>query len=153
MSAALAKTEAAALTPMEVIDHVEARLLALGGSKQGRGEVLPQLPVRHHFTPGLYCREITMQKGAVLTSAIHRTEHPFVVSKGRCLVYLNRDDGWQEIRAPYFGVTKPGSRRVLVILEETVWTTFHPTELTDLLAIEDALLDPRENPLLAKESA
>jgi len=145
--AALAPTAPAEV--MALMDRVEARILEIGGAVQGRGKILPDFPVVHHFTPGLYCREIHMPAGGVLTSKIHKTEHPFVVSKGHCIVYLNRDE-WEDIRAPHFGVTKPGTRRLLFILEDTVWTTFHPTDLTDLLEIEDALIEPHENPLLAE---
>lgn len=136
------------LSPDEIIDIVEQRILGIGGEVQGKGEVLKDFPVIHRFTPGLYIREITMFAGSVLTSKIHKTEHPFVVSKGRCLVYLNKDDGWQEIAAPYTGVTQPNTRRVLVILEDTVWTTFHPTNLTDIIEIEESLLESHDNPLI-----
>jgi len=134
------------LTPNDIIDIVEARLIAIGGEVQGKGEYI--YPVKHYFTPGLYVREITMPEGAVLTSKIHKTEHPFVISKGKCLVYLNREDGWKELSSPYIGITKPNTRRILAILEETVWTTFHVTDLTDLLEIEDTLLESYENKLL-----
>ncbi len=39
-------------------------------------------PITHRFTDGMYSREIFMEKGPVLTSRVHKTNHPFVVSKG-----------------------------------------------------------------------
>lgn len=45
-------------------------------------------PLRHFFTPGLYCREITMPAGAIITSKIHMTQHQYTVSKGRCSVWI-----------------------------------------------------------------
>jgi hypothetical protein len=54
------------------------------------------------------------------------------------------------VEAPYFGITEPGTRRVLVMLEDTVWTTFHATELTDPEEIAKAILVEYENPLLAQ---
>ena len=139
------------LVPNEIIDLVEARLLQLGGQLQHRGEILAISPVVHRFTPGLYCREIRLPAGSINTSRIHKTEHPFVISQGHCRVYRNTNE-WEDIRAPHFGVTTPGTRRVVIAFEETIWTTFHPTTLTDLLEIEDALLEPWENPLV-KETA
>ena len=133
------------LAPMDRIDAVEARMVEMGARIAGVGE--SPFPVTHHFTPGLYSREIFMPAGAVVVSKIHRTEHPFVVSKGRCLVYRNQNE-WDRIEAPYFGVTKPGTRRVLLILEDTIWTTFHPTELTDVAEIEAAIIEPHINRLL-----
>ncbi|MGD0638386.1 MAG: hypothetical protein ABSA72_10155 [Nitrososphaerales archaeon] len=102
-------------------------------------------PLQHRFTPGLYSRTIFMPKGMVCTSKIHKTEHQFVVSKGVLRVW-SKETGWVKIRAPYIGVTKPGARRALHILEDTIWTTFHPTTLTDLAEIEASLVEPHEIP-------
>jgi hypothetical protein len=87
---------------------------------------LPQLdmPLTHRFTPGLYCREIVMPKCAIVISRVHKFEHPFVVSQGSVAVWCE-NDGWQLIEAPHTGITKPGTRRILFIIEECRWTTFH----------------------------
>lgn len=130
------------------LDEVEAFLVRKGGKVQGFGEELDELPVKHHFTPGLYAREIFMAAGMVLTSKIHNTEHPFVVSKGRCSVYNELTGDSVLIEAPYFGITYPGTRRLLFIHEDTVWTTFHPTPLTDLEQIEAEIIMPHTNRLL-----
>jgi hypothetical protein len=132
-----------------LLDEVERRLMLIGGQKQGKGEILKDFPVEHVFTPGLYSRIITMPAGAMLTSGIHKTEHPFVVARGRCSVYIE-GQGFVLLEAPHMGITMPGTRRMLVIHEETVWITFHPTTETDLLKIEKALLEEHEN-LLWKE--
>jgi hypothetical protein len=138
------------LTTKELIDEVEVRIMKFNGAEfQGRCEQISFFPLKHRFTPGMYIREIFMPAGAVLTSQIHKTEHPFVISKGRCLVYLNNEHEWKELVAPHTGITYPGTRRILVILEDTIWTTFHPTELTDLLEIERHLSEDYTNPLLS----
>lgn len=79
----------------------------------------------HRFTPGLYIRELTMPKGALITSQIHNTCHPFTISQGIAQVSIDGQD-WEQFEAPYTGITKPGTRRVLLILEKCIWTTFHP---------------------------
>jgi hypothetical protein len=78
----------------------------------------------HKFTDGMYIREIFMPAGSLITSKIHKTEHPYIVSYGKVAVSIDGDD-WDEITAPYTGITKPGTRRVLYILEDCIWTTFH----------------------------
>jgi len=133
-----------------LLDRIEVRLLAQGGQIRQRGESVPLCPVIHHFTPGLYIREIHIPAGTALTTNIHRTEHPFVVSKGACLVYLENEDRAEEIVAPYFGITKPGTRRFLIAVSDLVWTTFHPTDKTDVGEIEDEILEPRQNHLLVE---
>jgi hypothetical protein len=102
-------------------------------------------PVFHHFTPGLYRREFHAPAGALVTSRIHKTEHPFVLLKGRATVYT--ETGPEELTAPHHGVTKPGTRRVILFHEASVWITFHPTALTDLDAIEALLIEPHREHL------
>jgi hypothetical protein len=88
---------------------------------------LPQLemPLTHRFTPGLYVRTIFMPKGALVISRIHKTTHPFVVTQGHCAVW-DEANGVQHVRAGHIGITTPGTRRILFMFEDTVWTTFHP---------------------------
>jgi hypothetical protein len=123
-----------------------------------------ECPLKHSFTPGLYIREIFMPAGTLLTSKIHKTEHPFIVSKGKLNVFLNGE--MQYIEAPYKGVTKPGTRRVIYILEDCIWTTFHPLpyitgeennlsdedikRITD--SIEAQIIEFHDNPLLDEET-
>jgi hypothetical protein len=100
----------------------------------------PQIdcPLLHYFTPGLYIREIFMPTGALIISKIHNTEHPFVISKGSAYVKVN-DWHWELLEAPYTGITYPGTRRVLYIEEDCVWTTFHPTDITPVDRSDEAI--------------
>ena len=87
--------------------------------------------VVHRFTPGMYIREILIKAGTLLTSMTHKTEHPFVISYG--IIKVEDEDGTvHEYQAPYTGITTPGRRRILYAVTDTIWTTFHATEETDL---------------------
>ena len=105
-----------------------------------------ECPVVHRFTPGLYIREILMPKGTLITSKIHLTEHPYVISKGVVDVFIE-GVGWKKYAAPYTGITKPYTRRVLFIEEDTIWTTFHATDETDLAKLEEQLILRRDDHL------
>lgn len=105
-----------------------------------------ECPVKHLFTPGLYSREFHAPAGTLVTSKIHKTEHQYVVSKGCANVWID-GVGWQAIRAPYRGVTMPGTRRVLVVTEDLIWTTFHPTTLKDVDEIEREIIEERHEHL------
>lgn len=98
---------------------------------------LPQAdcPVRWHFAPGMAAREMTIPAGVVLTGAVHRHEHLCTISKGRIVV--STDDGMKEIVAPHTFASKAGAKRVGYAIEETVWTTYHATNTTDV----DALIE------------
>ena len=122
----------------EQFDSVEARLLAQFPAVD--------LPLIHRFTPGLYVREIFMPAGTVCTSKIHKTEHPYVVLTGKALVLIP-GQGVELIEAGKVGITQPGTRRLLAILEDCRWLTFHPIEESeqgDLEAIEARIIERRE---------
>ena len=98
--------------------------------------------LRHVFTPGLYARELSLPRGTIVVTKIHNTEHPFVVSKGVVRVFIE-GVGWETITAPHLGVTKPLTRRVALIVEDCVWTTFHPTNKTTPEEVESDVIIPR----------
>lgn len=110
---------------------------------------LPQtdLPLKHHFAPGLYMREIFMPADTVVIGMIHKTEHFNILVKGAC--YIVHDDGTrEELRAPHVFVSKAGVQKVLYITEDMIWLTTHPTEETDVDVIYDKLVEPiPPNPL------
>lgn len=92
-------------------------------------------PVQHHFAPGAYGREMTIPAGLVVVGKIHKHAHINVISKGRVQVFTEQD-GVLELAAPCTFVSSPGTKRVVHVLEETVWTTVHVTDKTDLAEIE-----------------
>jgi hypothetical protein len=100
-------------------------------------------PLRHQFTPGMYSRTVFMPKNTLITSLVHRTEHQFVVSQGTAFVKVSEKE-WQKITAPFVGVTKPGTRRVLFIEEDCTWTTFHPVDIHPADNSHEAVLDAVE---------
>lgn len=100
-------------------------------------------PVTHYQTPGMYCREIFMPRGSQIISAKHKTEHPFVISQGVVHVY-SENEGLVTYVAPYTGITKPGTQRLLVIEEDAIWTTFHATTETDIDKICEGLVESDE---------
>lgn len=65
--------------------------------------------------------------------------------KGKVAV-ANVDTGETVVyEAPFVGVTKPNTRRVLNVIEETVWATSHVTEETDVEKIGEQILEQRDN--------
>ena len=91
-------------------------------------------PLVHTFADGMYIRQITMPADTFVSSKIHKTNHPYFVLRGN--VDVVTEDGIVNIKAPYWGITKAGTKRTLHILEETVWCTVHATKETDLKKIE-----------------
>ena len=104
-------------------------------------------PVEHRFVPGMYIRQMTLPAGTLATSMTHRFEHPFFILKGSIQI-ISENEGAVTYTAPYFGITQPGTRRMAYALEETIMIALHPTEETDIEKIEEAILEPHDNPLL-----
>lgn len=103
-----------------------------------------EMPVTDTFTPGIYARTIEMPKDSFVISEIHKTEHPFVITRGVVDVWTE-ETGIIRLTAPHFGITKPNTRRMLVIIEDCVWTTFHATEKTNVEEIRQDIILPFES--------
>lgn len=128
------------------------------GLKNQEGAVLGReseeiCPVRHKFVDGAYVREIFMPKGMLLTSKIHKICHPYFVMEGECSVLT--DEGVVRIKAPYSGITKAGTKRILYMHEATTWITVHVTKHKNMDMIEDEIIakdfDEFENRLPTEE--
>lgn len=66
------------------------------------------------------------------------------------------DGEWERLEAPHTGITEPGTRRVLYIEEDCIWTTSHVTDIypesgseEDIQKavdkIEEIIIEKREN--------
>lgn len=113
---------------------IERAIAELPGARKGDAGA----PLNHNFGDGLYVRTIHMSKGDIFVSKLHKTNHPYFVTMGSCLVW----DGEKSvaIKSPFSGFTEAGTKRVLFILEDCVWTTVHATKETDLEKIEDEII-------------
>lgn len=100
-------------------------------------EKLPQLdaPVKHHFSKGVYAREIFMPKGMLIVGKIHKTRHLNIISQGRCTVKTTARK--LTIQAPFTFESIEGEQKVVYMHEDVVWTTIHLTNETDLAKIEE----------------
>jgi hypothetical protein len=98
-----------------------------------------EMPVQHHFAPGVYTREIFMPAGIFVIGHRHKTEHLNVVLSGRATVYY--EGVVEEIKAPYIFKSGVDAQKVLFIHEDMRWATIHPTQETDLQVLEEMLID------------
>lgn len=99
-----------------------------------------ETPLKHYFAHGVYAREMTIPAGTAVIGKIHKYEHISVVSKGEIIVFT--EHGAKRIKAPYTMVAPPGTKRAVIALTETIWTTFHATESRDLTEIEAQVIAP-----------
>ena len=97
-------------------------------------------PVTHHFSKGVYAREIFMPKGMLIVGKIHKTRHLNIISQGKCTVITPVRK--LEIEAPHTFESFEGEQKVVLMHEDTVWTTIHLTDETDLDKIEAECISP-----------
>lgn len=101
---------------------------------------LPQIemPVTHHFSKGVYARELFIPKGTVLTGKIHKEENLNIMLKGELSVLIG--DEIKRVRAPFIVVSPPGTKRIAFAHEDTIWVTVHGTDERDLEKIEQRFI-------------
>lgn len=97
-------------------------------------------PLRHFFVPGVYSREMTLPAGHWIIGKIHKHAHMNVISTGRVVVIT--EEGVRVFQAPYVFRSEPFTKRVVLVIDTTVWTTHHITNETDLSLIEAELILP-----------
>ncbi len=112
---------------------------------------LPQIecPVKNYFAPGVHVREITMPTGACVIGKKHKTKHFNIISKGSCIVTM--EGKRYDLEAPCTFVSNAGVKKTVLVLEETVWSTIHATEETDLVKLEEEIIDQKAENLLTQQ--
>jgi hypothetical protein len=106
---------------------------------------LPQTdcPLKHTFAPGMYAREIFLPADTFIVGKIHKHAHLNIVTRGRCTVVT--EYGRLDIDAsagPVTFTSDAGAKRALYVHEDTVWTTIHAVQSTDLAEIERDIIAP-----------
>ena len=95
-----------------------------------------ECPVTHNFAPDIYIREIFMPADTVVIGHKHLTEHFNVILKGKCRVMIG--DVVEELTAPCTFVSGAGSQKIVNVLEDCIWQTFHsnPDNAKDIETLE-----------------
>ena len=101
----------------------------------------PQLDfvTNHYFGSGWYARELLLEAGTFAIGKVHKKEHVFIVTKGA--LQIATEDGAEIIRAPAMMVSRPGTKRAVLALEDTVCVAIHCTNNTELEALEEELIE------------
>lgn len=104
------------------------------------------LPVKHHFSLGLYGRELLIPAGTILTGKIHKYPQMNILAQGKIAVLI--DNEVKELEAPQVICSPAGTKRIAKAITDVVWITIHATEETDLDKIEDHFIAQNEQEYL-----
>lgn len=91
----------------------------------------------------IYVRTLRLSAGQILTSKLHKTRHPFVVTEGVITIF-STTNGLELIKAPYYGITQPGTKRLAYVNQDTVWTTYHITNASTVSEAEREIIEEDE---------
>ena len=103
---------------------------------------LSMMVTEHYFADGMYARKVTRPAGFVIVGKVHKREHFYVVAKGSVLVVNGEERS--HLKAGDLIVSKPGTKRNVFALEDSVCVTFHRTAKRNLKEIEKELLEHDE---------
>jgi quercetin dioxygenase-like cupin family protein len=95
-------------------------------------------PVQHHFSPGVYAREMFIEAGIAAIGKVHKYENMLIMSQG--VAELLVDGRPQRIKAPHIWVSPPGTQRAVYAITDCVFVSVHGTHKTDLAEIEEEFI-------------
>ena len=101
---------------------------------------IPDIPIKHSFADQLYVRQMDLKKNHVIIGAVHNHLHVWFLLTGK--VMINNNGEKIEHIAPCYTVSKPGSQRVILALEDSIFVNVHknPTNTKDISKLEKEIV-------------
>lgn len=101
---------------------------------------MPDVPIKHQFADQLYIRQMDLKKGHVIVGAIHNHLHVWFLLTGK--VIINNNGEIIEYIAPCYTLSKPGSKRVILALEDSIFVNVHknPSNTKDIKELEKEIV-------------
>ena len=136
-SSTINETSSRKLELREKIVKLQEAILDMPGAVRGDQ---PDCPVIHTFAPGLYKREIFNPADHLIVTKIHKMDHFYFLIQGSMSILT--EQGKVFIKAPYHGITKAGTKRVIYTHEPCIFITVHsnPDDIRDMEVIENRLI-------------
>jgi hypothetical protein len=108
--------------------------------------VQADFPLLHNFSKGVYARSLLIPAGHVIVGHRHATEHLLIMSVGD--VDITTDAGMQRLSGFQVINTLPGIKRAILAHADTILTTIHVTDETDLDVIASQILTSEPRPAI-----
>ena len=93
-------------------------------------------PLKHTFADGIYIRQMDMKADSMVVGAIHNHLHVWFLLTGHLAVAT--ESVIEEFIAPCYVVAKPGSKRVIYAIEDSIFVNIHknPKNIKDIKKLE-----------------
>jgi len=126
------------LSTLSNMEKIELAEYFLKNYFEGSEQTAKELPLEHFICNKTYTRQITLPKDMLLTGKVHNFDHVSILSKGD--VSVMTPDGVNRIKAPATWISKAGTKRLIYVHEETIWSTIHHSEHTTVEDLQNELV-------------
>jgi hypothetical protein len=111
---------------------------------------LPQYEpeTKHYFHAGMYCREVFRHAGVLVVGKVHKKEHFYLIVSGTVQI-TDGEGNAQEVTGPHLFLSKPGTKRAVYAVTDTLAMTFHVTDATTVEDAEQQLVEEDPNAMYA----
>jgi quercetin dioxygenase-like cupin family protein len=106
------------------------------------GQFAIDLGTQHHFSSGVYAKQMHLPKGYMAISHQHNYDHLSVLASGKVIV--KTDDGEQEYTAPVAITIAKHKNHAITALEDAVWFCIHATDETDSNKVDEVIIMKEE---------
>ena len=103
---------------------------------QGTFEV--DLETQHHFSSGVYAKQMMLPKGYFALSHAHNYDHLSILASGKVIV--KTDESTEEFTAPACLTIKKNLNHSITALEDAHWFCVHATEETNPNKVDEVLI-------------
>lgn len=97
------------------------------------------LQVQHHFSSGVYAKQMTLPAGHFAISHKHTYDHLSILSQGKALVETDSDR--TVYVAPACVTIAAGVTHKITAIDETVWFCIHATDEVDVDLVDAVLIE------------
>jgi quercetin dioxygenase-like cupin family protein len=94
--------------------------------------------ITHHFTDGLYAKEMAFNAGEAILKHTHNYSHFSILAKGKVAVL--RGDEIDIVDAPACIEIKSGLTHGVKAITDCVWYCIHATDETDPSKVDEVLI-------------
>ena len=106
--------------------------------KQQQGRFDVDLGILHHFSSGVYAKQMHLPKGFTALSHAHVFDHLSILAAGKVIV--KTDDTTRVYESPACITIEKNTNHSIEALEDTVWFCIHATDETDVNKVDEVLI-------------
>ena len=129
----------------EIILGLEETLIKVADGEMiiGNGKEIvyhDRFEYKHTFADGIYVREMSIPKGEAVIGAIHKHLHVWILLSG--CIRVATEDSVEEYKAPCTVLSRPGIKRVIYAVEDSIFTNIHknPSDTQDLDILQEEIV-------------